>query len=252
MTPIRLSVITPCRNAEQFILGCIDNVAQQSCPGAEHIIMDGASTDDTVKLIQRRAAKMPHLRWVSEPDNGQSQAMNKALRIANGDIIGFLNADDVYQPDVLNRVIEIFSTLTKPSFVVANCDLVIRSGRVIRRSMPVGLDFASVLAGEVMPPLNPSAYFYHKSLHDLAGDFDEDEHNFMDMRMLPKLLKHAEVHYFNEHWGSFRLHPNCKTNQRWMSGGILATIDGYMVDYLNSLPEDERTPIEKRRQAVVK
>jgi glycosyltransferase involved in cell wall biosynthesis len=250
MSDIRLSIITPCRNAEQFILSCIDNVVSQNCTEIEHVIVDGASTDDTVRLIERRASKLPHLRWISEPDNGQSQAMNKGLAMARGEIIGFLNADDIYEPGTLHRALEIFSQLTAPSFVVGNCNLVLRSGRVIRRSTPKGLDFDSLLAGEVMPPLNPSSYFYHKKLHDFAGPFEEAEHNFMDMKMMPKILRHADVHYFDEHWGTFRLHPKSKTNQRWMQGGILSTIDGLMKDFLQSLPPAEQNPINLRRARV--
>lgn len=228
-------------------MACIDNVAAQDCSRVEHIIVDGASTDSTMKVVKRRAETLPHLRWISEPDSGQSQAMNKGIALARGEIIGFLNADDIYQPGVLARVLGIFSSLSEPSFVVGNCDLLLRSGKVVRHSKPAGLNYETMLAGEAPPPLNPSSYFYHKSLHERAGLYDETEHNFMDMKMLPHLLRYASVRYFDEHWGSFRLHPGCKTNQRWLSGDILATIDGLMEDHLRTLPEEEREPLLRRR-----
>ncbi len=247
MSDIRLSIITPCRDAEQFIGACIENIIYQHCPEVEHIIMDGASRDSTPKILERKAAKLPRLRWVSEPDNGQSQAMNKGIEMARGEIIGFLNVDDIYQPGALRRVLQIFSEVEEPALVVANCDLVLRSGRVVRHSRPKGLSFESMLAGEVLPPLNPSSYFYHKSLHEICGLFEEDEHNFMDMKMLARLTRHANIHYFDEHWGSFRLHSKSKTNQRWIKGDILSTIDELFVEHLNSLPKAISQPIVDRR-----
>src|SRR5262245_40650743 len=108
MPDASISVITPCFNSEFFIGGCIDNVVDQNCPRVEHLILDGGSTDSTVKIISGRAKDHPHIRWVSEPDRGQSHAMNKGIVMARGTIIGHLNADDYYKPGVLNRVLEIF------------------------------------------------------------------------------------------------------------------------------------------------
>jgi glycosyltransferase involved in cell wall biosynthesis len=250
MPDIRLSIITACRNAELFLPGCVDNVARQVTPEIEHIIVDGASTDSTVKLIERHAENHPHIRWISEPDTGQSQAMNKGIAMARGEIIGFLNVDDIYNPGVLQRALDIFSGLEAPAFIAANCDLVGRGGRVVRRSRPEGLSLETLLSGEVLPPLNPTSYFYHKSLHDICGPYDEDEHNFMDIRMLPRLIRHAHVHYFDEPWGVFRLHPFCKTNQNYLKGNILGKIDEILAEYLKTLPEDIQRPImERRRQA---
>lgn len=173
--------------------------------------------------------------------------MNKGLSMARGPIVGFLNADDLYHHNVLPRVIEIFSALEEPAFVVGNCELKSAKGRVFRRSCPAGLSFQSLLTGEVPPPLNPSSYFYHKSLHALAGEYEEEEHNFMDIKILPRLIQHATVHYYDEDWGIFRLHPQCKSSNNWSKGDLMEKIDNLLVDYLNSLPEETRNPILARR-----
>lgn len=249
MSKIRLSIITVCRNAEVFLPGCVENVALQATPEIEHIFVDGASTDSTAKQIENFARIHPHIRWISEPDSGQSDAMNKGIAMAKGDILGFLNTDDIYNPGVLKRALEIFSKVKSPAFVVANCDLTARSGRVIRRSRPVGLSIESLLSGEVLPPLNPTSYFYHKVLHnaDMCGPYDEEEQNYMDIRILPKLIHRAHVHYFDEPWGIFRVHPLCKTNQNWLKGNILGKIDAILVEYLKTLPEHVQRPIIERR-----
>ena len=96
-----ISIITPVYNGKRFIEFCIKNVIDQKCPNMEHIIVDGGSTDGTVEIIQRYAERYKHIRWVSEKDKGQSDAMNKGIRLAEGNIIGILNADDYYEPNVL-------------------------------------------------------------------------------------------------------------------------------------------------------
>ena len=86
-----LSIITPVLNGEQFIESCIKVVIDQSCPDCEHIIIDGNSKDRTVEIIKHYASKYSHIRWISENDKGQSDAMNKGIRMARGEIIGILN-----------------------------------------------------------------------------------------------------------------------------------------------------------------
>ncbi|WP_447968281.1 glycosyltransferase [Nitrospira sp. M1] len=88
----KISVVTPTMNCAQYIRGCIESVLAQNYENFEHIIVDGASTDETVEILK----EYPHLKWVSEADNGEAEALNKALAMADGDIISWLNADDNY------------------------------------------------------------------------------------------------------------------------------------------------------------
>src|SRR3954451_18802557 len=80
-TPI-LSIITPVFNGERFIAECIESVVGQNCIGVEHIVVDGRSTDRTVEIVRERAHVHSHLRWISEPDRGQSDALNKGIAMA--------------------------------------------------------------------------------------------------------------------------------------------------------------------------
>jgi len=91
---VKISVITVVRNAQNTIADTLESVASQSYSGVEHIIIDGASTDQTLDIIKRHAGQ--HI-IVSEPDNGLYDAMNKGIAMATGDVIGMLNADDIYQ-----------------------------------------------------------------------------------------------------------------------------------------------------------
>src|SRR5688572_24799301 len=98
-----LSVVTPARNMARFLPDTLDSVAALRAPH-EHIVVDGASDDGTVELLEAR--EDPHLRWVSEPDSGQTEAVNKGLRMAEGHLLAWLNADDSYVPDAVDRAIE--------------------------------------------------------------------------------------------------------------------------------------------------
>ncbi|GJL53174.1 MAG: hypothetical protein NPIRA02_03060 [Nitrospirales bacterium] len=97
----KISVVTPTMNCAQYIRGCIESVLAQNYDNFEHIIADGASTDETVEILK----EYPHLKWVSEPDNGEAEALNKALAMANGDIISWLNADDNYFGQDVFRIV---------------------------------------------------------------------------------------------------------------------------------------------------
>jgi len=106
---MKISVITVAFNAARTIGETLDSVAAQSHPDVEHIVVDGASTDGTLAVVERHGQRVARL--VSEPDHGIYDAMNKGLRLATGDVIGFLNADDVYaDSSVLARVSENMET----------------------------------------------------------------------------------------------------------------------------------------------
>lgn len=102
MSNPKISIVTPSFNCAGYIQECIDSVLAQNYPNFEHIIVDGASKDETVKILKT----YPHLRWISEPDNNEAEALNKALRMVTGDIIGWLNADDRYIDGALKKIAE--------------------------------------------------------------------------------------------------------------------------------------------------
>src|SRR5262245_7113023 len=95
-----ISVVTPSFNQAKFLRANIDSVLSQGYPHLEHIVIDGGSTDGSVDILRN----YNHLRWISELDRGQTHALNKGFRMATGEVIGWLNSDDTYCPDVLREV----------------------------------------------------------------------------------------------------------------------------------------------------
>lgn len=111
----KISIVTPSFNQGAFIEEALLSVKEQSHPDVEHIVVDGASTDQTVEILGRYAGRpgWEHLRWISEPDRGQSDALNKGFRMATGSIVGWLNSDDRYRPGCFATVTQGFAQHTR-------------------------------------------------------------------------------------------------------------------------------------------
>lgn len=113
MKPPIFSVITVVYNGAALLSGTIESVRRQTCMDVEYIIVDGASKDNSLKIIQQYAAQMPNLRYISEPDRGLYDAMNKGLRMATGDFVQFLNCGDhLHAADTLQRMAALVSHQT--------------------------------------------------------------------------------------------------------------------------------------------
>jgi glycosyltransferase involved in cell wall biosynthesis len=216
----QLSVITPVFNGIRFIEFCIQNVIDQRCREAEHLIIDGGSTDGSVEIIRKFAGMYPHIRWVSEQDKGQSDAMNKGIARAAGKILSFLNVDDYYEPGALNDVIPRFHSLPEPTLLVGNCNVWGEDGKLMSVCRPAQISLLELLRANYDNafPLNPSAYFYHKSLHDRIGLYDVDENFGMDVHFIFKAVQAAHVVYVDRLWGNYRYLENTKTFQDVVSG----------------------------------
>lgn len=167
----RISVVTPCLNGSLFIEEAIQSVLDQDYPNVEHIIVDGGSTDGTLELIK----KYPHLRVISEPDQGLYDALNKGVRLSTGDIIGHLNCDDFYEKRTFGRVCKAFMDSPAIEAVCGGVE-VFEHGkngatRVIAQYMrPVDLElsFENVTTGPAMT----NSRFFRKSVYERIGLYE--------------------------------------------------------------------------------
>ena len=216
----KLSIITPVLNGARFIDFCIRNVIEQRCGEAEHIIVDGGSTDGTVDIIRKHAQEHEHIRWMSGPDKGQSDAMNKGLIAAAGEIIGFLNADDYYEDGVLREILSLFEHLPEPALLVGNCNFWTDGEKLAAVSRPSQVGLLSLLKGKYEEgfPINPSAYFYHKSLHQRIGLYELSDAYTMDLHFVFRAVQNAHVKYVDRTWGNFRYFEGTKTFEDTKSG----------------------------------
>lgn len=126
-----ITIVTPCFNAAATLEATLDSVAAQGYPNVEHIVIDGGSTDGTLNILARAEG----ISYISEPDSGRAEAANKGVRLANGEIIGWLNADDTYEPGALQAVADAFADPAHPLWVTGYCRIVSADGVEIRKAV---------------------------------------------------------------------------------------------------------------------
>ncbi len=243
---MKISVITPVYNGERFIESCIQNVIEQGCESVEHVIADGGSQDQTVAIIQTYAKQYPHIRWFSEPDRGQSDAMNKALKLAQGQIIGILNIDDLYETNALNIVLEKFKTLPIPSLLAGNCWVWDEVRDFTYLSRPMNLSLHNLLIGRAHL-VNPAAYFYHAALHQQIGEYKVDEHYAMDVDFVLKAATVAHLEYIDVNLGHYRIYAETKTAIDAQAGLAKQRYASYLKTYTQKLPFTQRWLVQTAR-----
>jgi glycosyltransferase involved in cell wall biosynthesis len=191
----------------RFLETCILSVLLQNYPHCEHIVVDGDSQDDTREILKR----YPHIKWVSEPDRGLPDALNKGIRMATGDIIGSCNADDLYLPGTLHLVNEYFETHPELDVLYGDyreTDEMGRSRRIVREThfSPFVLRWLHMC----LVPC-PSA-FWRKRIHDTGIWFDVELQYAMDYEFFRKALDTGcRFQHISVLLSDFRRHPGSKT-----------------------------------------
>lgn len=168
MTPL-ISVITPSLNRARYIEDAVQSVLRQNYSGIEHIVIDGGSTDGTLDLL----ARYPHIRVVSETDRGMYEALNKGLRLARGEIIGFLNADDLYVDYIFSSVIEYFAN--KEIDAISGRAQIFQEEKDRARKTIVELSPASsdrLVEVAITGSTILNAWFFRRSVIQQVGGFD--------------------------------------------------------------------------------
>ncbi|MBF0318057.1 MAG: glycosyltransferase, partial [Nitrospirae bacterium] len=184
-----ISVITPTLNQGRYIEHTIQSVIAQDYPNFEHIVIDGGSTDNTIEVLRR----YPHLKWISEKDNGQSDALNKGVARAGGDIIAWLNSDDYYCPNAFYTIAMTFEIMPHAKVIVAQTLYLFESTMESFLSRNRELTFEDMIRywDHCVPPTQPSVFFKTDILKE-TGLFDASLHYTMDFDMWLKMsLKHV-------------------------------------------------------------
>ena len=166
---MKISIITITYNSAKTLQRALESVQSQTYKDIEHIVVDGASTDGTKELIAAYAKQHPNVRWVSEKDDGIYNALNKGIRMATGDVIGFLHSDDVlYSSDSIGHIAAAFGDETVD--VVYGDLQYCNGGKVVRRWKSNDFNPSALKYGW-MPP-HPTVYV-RKTVYDQVGEYDE-------------------------------------------------------------------------------
>lgn len=171
-TPLPLvSVITPVLNRARTIEGCLASVANQSYATLEHIVIDGGSSDGTLEIIER--SRLKHLRWLSEPDAGMYDAINKGLKMATGDIVAYLNSDDLYLPWTIEVAVR--ELQREADLVYGDLAVVHRVAGSLAFHLQFYRDF-DLRHYSYVAAIGQPTVFWRKSLTDRIGLFDVHYH----------------------------------------------------------------------------
>lgn len=197
-----VSIVTPSFNQAPFLEETIRSVLEQSYPNIEYILIDGGSSDDSVAIIQKYAARLAH--WASEPDRGQTDAINKGFALAHGEILAWLNSDDTYQLGAVAEAADFLQAHRDVGMVYGNANLINETGQVIGQFPAAQTDYRRLQRGYVHIPQQAS--FFRADLWKRVGPLDPTFYFAMDYDLWVRLARISELRYQPRLWANFRLH----------------------------------------------
>ncbi|WP_158944209.1 glycosyltransferase family 2 protein [Granulicella sp. S190] len=212
-SPLSISIITPSFNQASFIEQAIDSVCEQNYPNCEHLVYDGLSTDETVELLKKMPGckNQTKLIWVSEKDNGQSEALNKGFRHAQGEIIGWLNSDDKYRPGAFDAVAQFFKENPDTDILYGDYRLVDESGRLIRVRRETDFSMFVLFYHRVLY-IPTTTTFFRRQVFEDGNWLREDLKYAMDLEFFIRLaIGGYRFKHISRVLADFRLQPNSKT-----------------------------------------
>jgi glycosyltransferase involved in cell wall biosynthesis len=210
---LKISVVTPSLNQEKFIEENIQSILNQNYPNFEHIIIDGGSSDRTIEILKR----YPHVKWISEPDRGQADALNKGFRMAKGDVIGWLNSDDSYLPGTFELVARTLDKSRGRWVVMGDVEMTDEYGSVLEVLENKPKKFHQLLRfwDSKLRIFHQPGVFFSKEILERVGFLDESLYFAMDYDLWLRVSQKLEFHRVNAVFARYRLHGSSKSSRGW-------------------------------------
>ncbi|WP_343246857.1 glycosyltransferase family 2 protein [Diplocloster hominis] len=213
----KLSIITPTYNCEKYIEDCILSIKNQTNLNYEHIIVDGGSTDATLDIVKHYSGTY-NMRWITEPDNGMYDAICKGFSIATGDILAWLNADDMYRPYTVNMVINIMSNpdilwLTGYPVIYTENGVMYSANTIL----PIPFRFFMKIGypGKGGCGFQQESTFWKKSLWESANGSAIRKYKYAgDILLWKKFAHHSDIYITDVILSGFRKHPGQKSEDK--------------------------------------
>jgi len=203
-----ISIVTPSFNQGHYLETTIQSVLNQDYPNLEYLIIDGGSTDGSVEVIRKHAKRLAY--WVSEPDRGQSHAIAKGLARARGEILAWLNSDDLYLDGALARVAEAHRK-SRADVIHGNLIVIDENGREQDRIWDVPYNWYAYRCGVQM--IHQPAAFFTRAIYRRVGGIREDLQWLMDLDLFYRFGEaRARFHFVREFLAAFRVHVSAKSS----------------------------------------
>jgi glycosyltransferase involved in cell wall biosynthesis len=197
---MKISIVTITLNRKDFLRKAIESVLRQNYKDFEHIVIDGGSSDGTRELL----LEYPHLRWISEKDKGQADAMNKGLNLVTGVIFGWLNSDDTYPDGTFTKVSEKFKSRPDISMIYGRCNLVNKRGEIIGNTNNHNYNLRKIIMG--FNDINTPAVFVLANVFNSVGNFNLSLKATYDVDMWIRIGLNCKVSAVNCLFSNLCLH----------------------------------------------
>jgi len=203
---LKISIVTPSYNQGNFIEKTINSIFNQNYENFEHIIIDGGSTDNTIEIIKC----YKHLKWISEKDSGQANALNKGFALATGDIFAWLNSDDYFEANIFSTVSEYFNNHPDCDFLYGDITYVNKNNEKLFEINGDEINYDSLLRNPDL--IRQPSFFWRKEKFYEFGGINESLNLVFDYELFLKFTKAKKPCYLNKNFSYYRIYEETKTH----------------------------------------
>ncbi len=203
-----ISIVMPSFNQGQYLERTLLSVLNQNYPNFEYIVIDGGSCDNSIEIIKKYASHLTY--WVSEPDQGQSDAIQKGFKKANGEIIAWINSDDIYWPGALLIIGEYFKKQQDVDVIYGDSYIIDKNDTILREKRSVAFSKWGFLTGAF--DLHQASIFWRKSLYDRVPGLDRSLHLALDPDLWLQFFQNGAIfRHIPRHLSCYRHHDATKS-----------------------------------------
>lgn len=205
-----VSIITPSFNQAKWLEQTIQSVLGQTYPNIEYIVIDGGSTDGSLEIIKKYADKLTY--WQSEKDNGQAHALNIGFNKAKGDLIAYLNADDLYEPNAVEGIIKAYEVNQEYAIYYGKCKTIDENGNLLSEGAGDSISYSDLLKIGMLPYMFQPACFFNKAYLTRDAFVNEKYLYAFDYELILSFAANKSTCFLNRDVASYRIHENSQSS----------------------------------------